>query len=190
MPWSLPSISSSRSVDKRSPSPPLYESELYARELLPAGHGYPMWIPEASDSLLDEYKENGLSVGDVGIITTDGAFDVLLNITLPEDRSINKYGVPPGFEQLELEEGDLIVTPMSHPPRSYVSSPTISIPPDSEELRLAAFCQCDTSASTGIDFRPSASSGMRIPFVNILLRHLSRNPSKGPRSYSLKEPPA
>jgi hypothetical protein len=47
------------------------DSQLYSRLLLSKGAGYPLWLPEPYDDLPLEYKERGVSVGDVGVITND-----------------------------------------------------------------------------------------------------------------------
>ncbi|THU95780.1 hypothetical protein K435DRAFT_665746 [Dendrothele bispora CBS 962.96] len=67
------------------------------------GHGYPLWVPEPSDEMLENCKD-GIKVGDVGFITQDGSFEFLFNVTLPENHEINKRrGVPRNFEPLELD---------------------------------------------------------------------------------------
>ncbi|THU95776.1 hypothetical protein K435DRAFT_755436, partial [Dendrothele bispora CBS 962.96] len=98
-----------------SPNPPQSSSssprkehlkahELYAHRLYPKGHGYPLWTPEPNGP--PEYHNDGIKVGDVGYITQNGGFEVLFNITLPEDHNINQwFKLGPGnFEQLELDD--------------------------------------------------------------------------------------
>jgi hypothetical protein len=43
----------------------------------------------------------GVSIGDVGLITPDGAFDYLFNICLPSDDPVNINRVPENFLPLE-----------------------------------------------------------------------------------------
>ncbi|KAJ8079809.1 hypothetical protein PM082_016631 [Marasmius tenuissimus] len=81
------------------------DSQIYCRTLYTLGHGCALWGPEPNDDLPSEYRESGTGVGDVGLVTSDGRFDFLFNICLPEDHPINQYnGVPPGFEPLEWDK--------------------------------------------------------------------------------------
>jgi hypothetical protein len=54
-------------------------SHLYTRILLLKRIGYPLWFPEPS-MYPSGYSGQGVSVGDVGLITYDGHFDFLFNI--------------------------------------------------------------------------------------------------------------
>ncbi|KAJ7698730.1 hypothetical protein B0H17DRAFT_913006, partial [Mycena rosella] len=98
------------------------DSQLYSRLLLSKGAGYPLWQPEPYDDLPMEYKETGVRIGDVGIITSDGAFDFVFNICVAIDDPINSVGVPDGFEIVELHHGDVRRAPRHYPPGSDVSS--------------------------------------------------------------------
>ncbi len=53
---------------------------IYTKLLLRRGHGYPLWIPESDYNLPDAYRDKGVSVGDLGILTDDGGFDFLFNV--------------------------------------------------------------------------------------------------------------
>src|SRR6266508_5900095 len=66
--------------------------EIYHDELLTQGRGLPLWIPGPTPSLPQAYRQDGISVGDVGIIRTDGPFDFLFNILLPADHAVNSMG--------------------------------------------------------------------------------------------------
>ena len=44
-----------------------------------------------------EYRRNGVSIGDVGILYRTGGFTFLFNIFLPADHPINEGRVPNGF---------------------------------------------------------------------------------------------
>lgn len=114
----------------------LYESEVYARELLPAGNGYPLWIPEPYCNLPDAYKANGVSIGDVGIITSDGSFEYLFNLITPANHPRNFRGTPRGFEHVALGRGEISTRTWDHVPSSYISSRSISLTP--EQLSVAA----------------------------------------------------
>lgn len=71
--------------------------EVYKQHLLPKGLGHPLWIPQSNMRLPVPYRQTGVSIGDVGIITREGAFDFLFNICYPRDHPFNSR-VPPDFE--------------------------------------------------------------------------------------------
>jgi hypothetical protein len=77
------------------------DSEVYVRLLLPKRLGFPLWNPTPDSNLPAEYRNQGVSIGDVGIITSD-RFDFLFNICVPHDHPINNvvYGVPTDFENI------------------------------------------------------------------------------------------
>lgn len=68
--------------------------DVYAQQLFRLKHGYPLWDPEPT-------KHGEVLVGDVGFIN-EGAFYRLFNATLPPGDPLNKYGVPDGYEPLQL----------------------------------------------------------------------------------------
>lgn len=83
----------------------LSPSEVYSWLLLPQGRGYPLWKPKADSSHLPEkYRQEGVHIGDVGILNEFGGFEFLFNACHPADDPLNIAGVPPDFELLELDE--------------------------------------------------------------------------------------
>ncbi|KAJ7723408.1 G-protein alpha subunit-domain-containing protein [Mycena metata] len=98
------------------------DSQLYSRLLLSKGAGYPLWLPEPYDDLPPAYTDGGVSIGDVGVITSDGAFDFVFNICVPSDHPVNSVGVPEDFEVAALSHGDIRRAPRHYPPGSDVSS--------------------------------------------------------------------
>ena len=89
-----------------NPSPtctPLSASDahVYTRNLLLAGHGCPLYVPEPTGHSA-VYRTKGVRIGDVGFVTEDGLFQMLFNIRAPAQDPINCYGVPNDFEQLPL----------------------------------------------------------------------------------------
>ncbi|KAJ7438710.1 hypothetical protein B0H11DRAFT_576363 [Mycena galericulata] len=101
------------------------DSRLYSRLLLPKGHGYPLFHPQPFDDLPLESRRTGTEIGDVGIVTSDGSFDVLFNICRTADDPMNRFGVPGDFEQIPLGPGDIAPRAQYHRPGSHVSNTQI-----------------------------------------------------------------
>jgi hypothetical protein len=103
----------------------LSDSENYTRCLFGV-HGYPLWVPKPDDNLCAAYRERGISIGDVGIITADGEFDFLFNICLPADDLINLGRTPPNFEEIVLDgPKDVSRDDEKHPPGSHIGSASV-----------------------------------------------------------------
>ncbi|KAJ7854461.1 hypothetical protein B0H13DRAFT_2578964 [Mycena leptocephala] len=102
------------------------DSRLYSRLLLPKGHGYPLFRPKPFDDLPLESLRVGTDIGDVGVVTSDGAFDPIFNICRSADDPVNRFGVPQGFEQVDLDPGDIAPQMQYHRPGSDVSNTRIS----------------------------------------------------------------
>ncbi|KAG6332439.1 hypothetical protein ID866_6645 [Astraeus odoratus] len=84
--------------------------DVYARLLTRTEpkRGYPLWFPESNSLLPSEYRNHGVQIGDVGVVTEHGSFDVFFNICLPEDHPLHHpYGVPDGFKQIKLSSRDV-----------------------------------------------------------------------------------
>ena len=95
--WRLPPLPVQRSCD------------IYYRHLAVKGRGSPLWLPEPSSTLPNVYRRQGITVGDVGIITASGGFDFMFNVCLPADHPINQQGLPEGFSPLspQLQPSDI-----------------------------------------------------------------------------------
>ena len=78
--------------------------EIYYNQLLSQKRGSPLWIPGPGTQLPIEYRKEGISIGDVGIITNVGRFDFLFNICQPAGGAINRRGVPEPFSRLNPEQ--------------------------------------------------------------------------------------
>ncbi|KAJ7020467.1 hypothetical protein C8F04DRAFT_1014296, partial [Mycena alexandri] len=102
------------------------DSQLYSRLLLPKGHGFPLFHPQPFDDLPMESRRVGTDIGDVGIVTSDGSFDVIFNICRAADDAVNRFGVPDGFERVDLGPGDIAPRAQYHRPGSDVSNTRIS----------------------------------------------------------------
>lgn len=72
--------------------------------LLSKNRGYPLWIPSPSTSLPILNRKLGVSLGDVGVLTSEGGFDYLFNIFHDATHPINAVvGVPEGFVPFRLD---------------------------------------------------------------------------------------
>ena len=100
-------------------------SDVYARQLFPKKYGIPLFIPKLYDNLSHEYRDRGTSIGDVGIITTDGSFSFIFNICTAASDPINCNGVPDGFEQILLNPNGISHLNNMHSPGSDVSSASV-----------------------------------------------------------------
>uniref|UniRef100_A0A8H7XWW5 Uncharacterized protein n=1 Tax=Psilocybe cubensis TaxID=181762 RepID=A0A8H7XWW5_PSICU len=72
-------------------------NQVYEQHLLQKGRGHPLWIPQPNIHLPTPYRVKGVCIGDVGIITSDGAFDFLFNICLSATDPIHSGQLPAGF---------------------------------------------------------------------------------------------
>ena len=97
--------------------------EIYYEELLKHKRGLPLWFPGSSLDLPLTYRQNGTSLGDVGITQIDEPFDFLFNLFLPADdpTHVNK-GVPDSFQPLALDRCDPSDIPCDIPGSSVGSS--------------------------------------------------------------------
>ncbi|KAJ7186024.1 hypothetical protein C8R46DRAFT_852420, partial [Mycena filopes] len=102
------------------------DSHLYTRLLLPKRHGYPLFHPQPFDDLPLQSRRVGTEIGDLGVVTSDGSFDVIFNICRAADDPLNRFGVPAGFEQLILDAEDVAFRAQYHRPGSDISNTRIN----------------------------------------------------------------
>jgi hypothetical protein len=88
------------SSGNRNPNERRSPSDVYARILGAQKIGYPLWFPEPFGGPRG-YETKGVSIGDLGFITSDGRFQFIFNIYLARDdpSGINR-NAPLGFEPL------------------------------------------------------------------------------------------
>ncbi|KAF4617806.1 hypothetical protein D9613_006181 [Agrocybe pediades] len=109
---SPPDVSATRNVDRLNELwnrnmqtvmqlPVQRSNEIYERHLLLKGRGFPLWIPEPNRNLPMPYQRQGISIGDVGIVSYTGSFSFLFNICLPADHPINPEDLPEGFAPID-----------------------------------------------------------------------------------------
>ncbi|KAF8552604.1 hypothetical protein OG21DRAFT_102487 [Imleria badia] len=77
--------------------------DIYAK-CLPSDRGYPLWFPEPSSTLPSSYKQDGLQIGDVGYVSREGTFRVLLNICFGANHALHqRRGVSCSFDPVVLD---------------------------------------------------------------------------------------
>ncbi|KAI0762346.1 hypothetical protein C8Q74DRAFT_1206767 [Fomes fomentarius] len=123
--------------------------DIYARELLPLGYGYPLWGPEP-DGACGEVR-----LGDVGYIW-EGHFNFLFNCTLGGDDPVNlRKGVPNDFEIFSPPCSEPIQRP------DEITATTLnsrSVRVDNVSMGLSAG-QAGVAATAGIRFMCQEESG-------------------------------
>ena len=87
-------------------------------------HGFPLWIPQPNMGLSRSYQRRGVSIGDVGIFTSDGGFDFLFNVCLPAGHPNNPDELPEGFSRLVLRDSDVYEF-RAHSSHSYMTSTSV-----------------------------------------------------------------
>ncbi|KIJ99825.1 hypothetical protein K443DRAFT_679658 [Laccaria amethystina LaAM-08-1] len=97
----------------------IYERHMYLKK-----RGFPLWIPQPNTTLPHSYQRRGVSIGDVGIFTSNGGFDFLFNICLPAGDTSNPDELPEGFSRIELKETDVCKFP-AHSSHSHLASPDV-----------------------------------------------------------------
>ncbi|KZP08203.1 hypothetical protein FIBSPDRAFT_686005, partial [Athelia psychrophila] len=99
--------------------------QVYARQLLPRKLGYPLFVPESSTHLPAQFRERGISIGDVGVIKPNGSFNYIFSICASADDPVNYLGVPENFHQIDLNPNLISHLPNMHEKRSEVTSSSI-----------------------------------------------------------------
>ncbi|KAI0337068.1 hypothetical protein BDW22DRAFT_1364574 [Trametopsis cervina] len=110
-------------------------ADVFSEQLLPKGHGFPLWLPEP-DTELDEVQ-----IGDVGYLW-EGSFCTLFNPTLPANHPVNKNGVPDGFVPLKFNSNELVRRRDAYLPDGPVCSQTVR--------RVSAVAQAGTGAIASV----------------------------------------
>ena len=91
--------------------------DIYAKQLFPLGHGFPLWVPEPDLNAAE------VMLGDVGW-TREGGFLQLFNAMKSEDQQPMRYGVPDGY--VPFNPPDLHVSVDETSIRTFFPSHSIS----------------------------------------------------------------
>ena len=84
-------------------------------------HGFPLWIPQPNMTLRRSYQRQGVSIGDVGIFTSDGGFDFLFNVC---SSAGDPDELPEGFSPFDLKPSDVCKF-QAHSLHSHLASPSV-----------------------------------------------------------------
>ncbi|KAF9045013.1 hypothetical protein BJ165DRAFT_1369952, partial [Panaeolus papilionaceus] len=76
-------------------------NRIYERHMLTRVRGYPLWLPEGDLNAPVEKRRVGVSIGDVGMVTSDGYFSYLFNILLPENDPLQPDELPEGYSPVK-----------------------------------------------------------------------------------------
>ena len=104
----LASQVSRANVTAVSSLPPLQQScssapkdaRIYLSLMLQHAHGYPLYRPEPKRNLPMAYRRKGIRIGDVGTVSSDGAFNFLFNVNGSIASEVNPAMLPDDFETL------------------------------------------------------------------------------------------
>ena len=109
--------------------------ETYSRSLFSTGNGFAPWNVYGIETPRPrKHLEQGVSIGDVGLMDPDGDFTFMFNIFATPDDSLNERGVPEVFKALPLDPvSDIRTVPDHFPPRTIVCSRGINVVPVSED---------------------------------------------------------
>ncbi|KAE9388140.1 hypothetical protein BT96DRAFT_836725 [Gymnopus androsaceus JB14] len=120
--------------------------------------GYPLWRPKDHDPRLpDIYKQDGIHIGDVGILDEFGGFDYLFNVCHPADHPLNEGRVPENFKLLEIDYTDTKEFPQEFKAGCYVESKPSRITKTMISGQLTQGVPEEVGA--GLSFSSSASNG-------------------------------
>lgn len=87
--------------------------------------GYPLYVPQPYSDISEEYMRKGVRVGDVGIVTKDGAFDFLFNVCPSQNNLINPPNLPKDFT-LEASENPEISHKEQFPHKTHLFSSPVT----------------------------------------------------------------
>lgn len=103
---------------------------IYAK-CLPNSRGYPLWFPEPSTTLPHSYQQDGFQIGDVGIVSPSGRFDVLFNISQPSQHALHQRHrallATFKFDPIAIDvDAEVDVRSNGDPPGTVIISPSIT----------------------------------------------------------------
>ncbi|KIJ07560.1 hypothetical protein PAXINDRAFT_90205 [Paxillus involutus ATCC 200175] len=122
--------------------------------------GYPLWHPEPDSNLPKACLTNGLRIGDVGIVTADGSFDLLFNICSPRDHPLHQLcGVPETFRQVHLPIHEFRDFPFTDNPGRAISTQSVNQRNITAEVSGGNSTVAQGSAGLNLEFSSSSAEG-------------------------------
>jgi hypothetical protein len=120
--YGFPEIISTHAATRRK------SVEIYTRALLLEGHGYPVFYPFGRLNPQNPSVLKPITIGDVGVVKTDGNFKWLFNIFLPADRP-TQVALPNEFQPFAPapSDSDVVFTPNYHKPGTVVASAGVEV---------------------------------------------------------------
>ncbi|KAF9554943.1 hypothetical protein CPC08DRAFT_753373 [Agrocybe pediades] len=148
--------------------------ETYARSLFSTGNGYSPWLPQGVDTPRSKlHFEQGVTIGDVGLLDPVGYFVYLFNIFAGRDDPLNELGVPEDFEPLVLDrEKDVVVQPAYFLPQSIISSKGVDIIRVSEDPFEFKFVT--TAREAALLVLPSGASRVDLKSTSHLTKYIEK----------------
>ncbi|KIY67977.1 hypothetical protein CYLTODRAFT_274994 [Cylindrobasidium torrendii FP15055 ss-10] len=155
------------------------DSVTYRKQLYPLGHGYPLWCPAPSENLPTAYRDDGMRIGDVGLLTSGGGFDYLWNVHYPHDHPINlnidgstrvpledNAPQPPLSPLNENDDRQVRVHSQHHNPHTCIASSTINARQLSADMTVdPAILGCLAGGGAAFEFSTvhDASAALVLP---------------------------
>ncbi|KAJ7149942.1 hypothetical protein C8R46DRAFT_505936 [Mycena filopes] len=141
------------------------DGQLYTKQLLCKGLGYPLWYPSPMDNLPEAYRRDGVQIGDVGCITPRGGFSFLFNICKKAEDAINRqFGVPDNFQPLQLDTHSVERMDVAFQPQSDISTETVTSRRVSLGMEINSAAPIDVGV--GIELSCSANEGAALILLN------------------------
>ena len=103
-------------------------AESYPRSMLSLGHGYPILNVVGNRNSSDLHLKRAPSLGDVGLLSSDGDFTFTFNIFTPPNDPIHVNETPPGFMPMKYpDQTEVSRIPNQFPPGTVLTSKGITI---------------------------------------------------------------
>ncbi|KIJ07474.1 hypothetical protein PAXINDRAFT_58964, partial [Paxillus involutus ATCC 200175] len=150
--------------------------DVYARRMIRAdpSRGYPLWHPEPDSNLPEACLTDGLRIGDVGIVTADGSFDLLFNICSPRDHPLHQLcGVPETFREVHLPIHEFRDFPFTDSPGRAIS--TQSVNQRNITAEVSGGVSTSSSAEGAILVLPEGAGKRDFAHLTILRAEAQRN---------------
>ncbi|KAF9045009.1 hypothetical protein BJ165DRAFT_1540818 [Panaeolus papilionaceus] len=120
--------------------PPLHEeiglqepNRIYERHMLTRVRGYPLWLPEGDLNAPVKKRRVGVSIGDVGMVASDGYFSYLFNILLPANDPLQPERLPEGYTPIKSLSSSAVSRVKKYKANSALTSLSVRKVPGTEQ---------------------------------------------------------